>query len=93
MIGVVYKDSTYKGFEAGKNFKRKTVRSFECSLSETDIYYKINSILIPGINEEDIIEVAKLGSKYKAIAHNITPLIPLKGTIFENISNVKPSKA
>lgn len=37
---------------------------------------KINSVLIPKINTDEIIMISKKASEYNAYIHNITPLIP-----------------
>ena len=44
--------------------------------SEKGIVVKINSVLVPGINDEHIPEVAKVTSKLGASILNIIPLIP-----------------
>lgn len=53
------------------------------------INYKINTIFVPGINDNEIENISKTGSAYGAIAHNIIPLLPLQGSLFENRQPVK----
>lgn len=43
---------------------------------EAGFLIKINTILIPGINEMEIMEIADFGKKAGAIRMNLTPLIP-----------------
>ena len=43
---------------------------------EYGIVVKINSVLVPGVNDEHIKEVAKVTSELGASLHNIIPLIP-----------------
>ncbi|BBO89181.1 radical SAM protein [Desulfosarcina ovata] len=40
---------------------------------------KINTVLVPGVNEMEIKEIGSLGKRYGAVIHNIMPLIPLNG--------------
>ncbi|ATZ61638.2 MAG: radical SAM protein [Methanosarcinales archaeon Met12] len=42
---------------------------------ELDIPIKINTVLIPGVNEHEVEEIARWGSKY-ALGMNVMPLIP-----------------
>ncbi|GAB6183651.1 radical SAM protein [Thermodesulfovibrio hydrogeniphilus] len=58
-------------------------------LTEKGFYVKINSVLIPGINEEEIECIAKKANELKVTVMNIIPLIP--NGRFKNI--VRPSHA
>ena len=53
-------------------------------LTERGVLTKINSVLIPGINDEHLIEVNREVKKRGAFLHNIMPLIsePEHGTVF-----------
>jgi nitrogen fixation protein NifB len=55
------------------------------SLKDHGITVKINSIVIPGINDRHIVDIAKELSKRDADIHNCIPLIPVKGSLFENL--------
>jgi nitrogen fixation protein NifB len=50
----------------------------------------VNSIILPGINEDHIQEVAKTVAALGADVMNCIPVVPTKDTVFENIE--KPSK-
>ena len=43
---------------------------------EKDIIVKINTVLIPGVNEDEIIDIAKKAKEYGVYKMNIMPLIP-----------------
>ena len=43
---------------------------------ETEAVIKINTVLIPGLNDKEIGAIAKAASKAGAVIHNIIPLIP-----------------
>ncbi len=45
-------------------------------LTEIGVYVKINSVLIPGINEEEIESIAKRAQELHVTVMNIIPLIP-----------------
>lgn len=52
---------------------------------EHGIVVKINSILIPGINDNHITDIAKTVSKFGADLFNCIPMFPVAGTEFESI--------
>ena len=51
---------------------------------------KINTILIPGVNEGEIEEIARAGHALGAKYMNIIPLIPVKGTALESAGAPTP---
>lgn len=57
-------------------FIRNQLKGIECC-NEQDILVKINSVLIPQINMDDLREVALQSRERGAYIQNITPLIPL----------------
>lgn len=59
-------------------------------LKEHNIVTKINSIIIPGINDKHIPEIAKKMAELKADIFNCMPLLPVKDTEFAGIP--EPSK-
>lgn len=54
-------------------------------LKEMGVCVKVNTVVIPGINDTHIPDIAKLIAQYKADIHNCIALIPVKGTAFEAI--------
>ena len=52
------------------------------ALVERGVMVKVNTVLIPGINDRHIVEVAKSVKKIGAAILNIVPLIPLAKTAF-----------
>ena len=51
-------------------------------LARKNIIVKVNTVLIPGINDHHIPEIAHTISKLGAYIHNIIPLIPVQDTLF-----------
>lgn len=51
-------------------------------LKERGIKIKINSVFIPGINENEMKPIALFARENGALVHNIIPIIPVPGTAF-----------
>lgn len=60
-------------------------------LVQLGVMVKINSILVPGVNDEHMVEVAKEVAALGATKFNCLPLYPVAGTAFGDIE--EPSKA
>jgi nitrogenase molybdenum-iron protein alpha/beta subunit/MoaA/NifB/PqqE/SkfB family radical SAM enzyme len=54
-------------------------------LSQKGVICKVNIVMIKGINDEHIEEVVKKVKEYGAFITNIMPLIPAKGSAFEDM--------
>lgn len=59
-------------------------------LTKLDTVIKINSVLIPGINEQEIIEIAKFAGEKGVFAQNVIPFLPVQGSQLEHLK--EPSK-
>ncbi len=60
------------------------------ALKEAGVIVKINSVVIPGINSDHIVDIAKKVSELKVDIFNCMPYYPNKGSNFEHIN--EPSK-
>ncbi|ODR97914.1 nitrogen fixation protein NifB [Methyloceanibacter methanicus] len=71
------------GVEASRILSERQLKGLEM-LSERGILCKVNSVMIPGINDEHLVEVNKAVKSRGAFLHNIMPLIsaPEHGTVF-----------
>jgi nitrogen fixation protein NifB len=80
---VHYNRKRYRGIEGVKILHEKQMESLQ-ALKEADILCKVNSVLIPGINDDHLAEVNKVIRSKGAFLHNIMPLIsaPEHGTHF-----------
>ena len=65
----------HEGIEAAKMLIEKQLTGIRLA-AEKGIVVKINSVLVPGINDEHIPEVARVTSELGASILNIIPLIP-----------------
>ncbi|MCC5634412.1 nitrogenase cofactor biosynthesis protein NifB [Nostoc sp. CHAB 5844] len=80
---VHYKRKRYRGIEGAKILLEKQLEGLQ-ALKEADILCKVNSVMIPGINDQHLVEVNKAIREHGAFLHNIMPLIsaPEHGTHF-----------
>jgi len=73
---VRYHDKTYKGLEAAELLLEKQWEGIKAAV-EAGLVVKINTVLLPDINMDEIEDIAKKGAEYGAFIMNIIPLIPL----------------
>jgi nitrogen fixation protein NifB len=80
---VHYKRKRYRGIDGVKILHEKQMEGLQ-ALKEADILCKVNSVMIPGINDQHLVEVDQEIRKRGAFLHNIMPLIsaPEHGTHF-----------
>ncbi|MCK9874971.1 nitrogenase cofactor biosynthesis protein NifB [Frankia sp. AgPm24] len=80
---VVYKGKRYTGREASKILTEQQLEGL-AALTERKVLCKVNSVLIPGVNDEHLVEVSKTVKDLGAFLHNVMPLVsaPEHGTHF-----------
>jgi nitrogen fixation protein NifB len=80
---IFYKHKRYTGVEAAKILTERQMQGLEM-LTERGILCKVNSVMIPGINDKHLVEVNRAVKSRGAFLHNIMPLIsaPEHGTVF-----------
>ncbi len=80
---VHYRRRRYKGLEAARILHERQMEGLQ-ALQEADILCKVNSVMIPGINDQHLVEVDQIIREKGAFLHNIMPLIsaPEHGTYF-----------
>jgi len=78
-----YQRKRYKGVEAARILHERQMEGLD-ALRKADILCKVNSVMIPGINDHHLPEVNKVIRSKGAFIHNIMPLIsaPEHGTYF-----------
>jgi nitrogen fixation protein NifB len=81
-----------RGVEAARILHERQMESLDLLL-EADILCKVNSVLIPGINDTHLLEVNRVIQEKGAFLHNIMPLIsaPEHGTYFGLIGQRGPT--
>jgi nitrogen fixation protein NifB len=80
---IFYKHKRITGIEAAQILTDHQLRGLEM-LTERGILCKVNSVMIPGVNDKHLVEVNKAVKSRGAFLHNIMPLIsaPEHGTVF-----------
>ncbi|MCZ7393257.1 MAG: hypothetical protein O8C56_08015, partial [Candidatus Methanoperedens sp.] len=73
---VRYHDTTYKGVEGAKLLIENQFLGVK-KASEAGLNVKVNTVLIPEVNFEQVKEIAKRAAESGAMLMNIIPLIPL----------------
>lgn len=73
----------YTGREAARILSERQLEGLQ-ALTENGILCKVNSVMIPGINDEHLVEVSRTVKDLGAFLHNVMPLIssPEHGTHF-----------
>jgi nitrogen fixation protein NifB len=80
---VYFRGTKFTGEEASRLLIQRQLLGLEM-LRERGILAKVNSVMIPGINDQHLVEVNREVKKRGAFLHNIMPLIsaPEHGTVF-----------
>lgn len=81
----------YEGVEAGRLLIQKQMEGIK-ALSEAGILTKVNSVMIPGINDGHLPELSRELRRNNVFLHNIMPLIskPEHGTFFGMVGQREP---
>lgn len=79
----------YRGLEGAKILLERQLESIKL-LKAKGITVKVNSIVIPGVNDKHLIEVAKVAKELGADIQNLIPLHPTADTPFADVE--EPSK-
>jgi nitrogen fixation protein NifB len=74
----------YRGEEGAELMIQRQLEAVRL-LKEHDLVVKVNSILIPSVNEDHMVEIAERCKAMGVDLHNIIPLSPVEGTPFENL--------
>jgi len=72
---VRYRGKTYRGREAFEILSRNQLEGLK-QASKRGMVVKVNSVLIPGINDHHLVEVAEVVRELGAYTMNVMPLIP-----------------
>jgi nitrogen fixation protein NifB len=80
---------TLKGGEAASALLRRQETAIR-SLAEKGVLVKVNTIIIPGINETHIETVSRTVAEWGAETQNCIPLLPVSGTPFGSLIEPEP---
>jgi nitrogen fixation protein NifB len=88
---VRHKKRVYRGLDAGKVMLEQQMEAVR-ALKKHDLVLKINTIVIPGINEDHVLEVARAMKGEGADILNLMPLCNVPGTSFEKLGEFSEKK-
>lgn len=80
---VTFRGRRYTGRDASRVLSERQLAGI-AALTERGILCKVNSVMIPGVNDEHLVEVSRTVRGLGAFLHNIMPLVsaPEHGTVF-----------
>lgn len=81
---VNYKGKRYRGIEGASLLMQNQLEGVR-RLVEQGMIVKINTVMIPGINEKDIRYLIKVVKDLGVYVANIMPLIPVEGSVFADL--------
>jgi nitrogen fixation protein NifB len=86
IAGAVYKwvrdgKVVYRGLEAGRLILARQMESVR-GLKARGITVKVNTIVLPGVNDHHVAEIARVMAAEGVDLHNLIPLHPNPGTAF-----------
>lgn len=73
----------YRGREAAEILHKNQMAALK-ELGRRNFVVKVNMVVIPGINNNQVEKVAKVAAEYGAEVMNLIPIKPVKNTPFEN---------
>lgn len=86
---VKYEGKVYDSREGFKILLDKQIKAVK-SLKEKGVTVKVNSVIIPGINDYHCEAIARKMSEMEVDVQNCIPYYQTKGTVFENIEEPLP---
>src|SRR5512135_1825575 len=91
---IYWKNKRIRGREAAVILVERQQRGLEMLVAR-DILVKVNSVMIPGVNDKHLVEVSKVVKSKGAFLHNVMPLIAEAehGTFFGIMGQRGPSAA
>jgi nitrogen fixation protein NifB len=91
---IYFQGKRYTGLDASNILHERQMESLE-RLRDKDILVKVNSVMIPGVNDQHLLEVNAAIKQRGAFLHNVMPLIsdPAHGTAFGLNGQRGPSPA
>jgi nitrogen fixation protein NifB len=62
------------------------------ALKAAGITVKINTVVVPGVNDRHTEEIAAWAARAGADVHNFIPVLPVPGTLFEGVGSPSPAE-
>jgi nitrogen fixation protein NifB len=74
---------TYRGFEGATLMMNRQLDAI-VALKGRGVEVKVNTVIVPGINDHHVEEIARVVSGLGADIHNLIPMTPAPGSLFED---------
>lgn len=87
---IYFNKKTYTGIEGARILLERQTEAIKL-LKQYDITVKINTVVIPRVNEHHVDEISRYVSALGADVQNCIPLIPVDGTPFSVLNEPSPS--
>ena len=89
---IYWKNKRIRGVEASRILIEQQQKGLQM-LIDRGILVKVNSVLIPGINDQHLVEVSRIVKEKGAFLHNVMPIIsePEHGTYFGLMGQPEPT--
>jgi nitrogen fixation protein NifB len=81
---VNYEGQRYTGIEGASLLLENQLEGIR-SLTQQGMIVKVNTVMIPGVNDREIPEVVRKMKELNVFVTNIMPLIPVQGSAFEDL--------
>lgn len=81
---VNYEGQRYTGTEGASLLLKNQLAGIEI-ITQQGMMVKVNTVMIPGVNDHEIPDVVRRMKGLNVFVTNIMPLIPVKGSVFENL--------
>lgn len=80
---IAFRGRRYTGVEAAKVLSERQLEGI-AALRDRGILCKVNSVMIPGVNDEHLLDVSRTVRELGAFLHNVMPLVsrPEHGTVY-----------
>lgn len=82
---LIYDGRKITGLEMGILIQQLQKKSLEIISDCSGITLKINIVIIPGVNDTEVIDIIRETIKYNVHIYNFIPVIPTNGTKFEGV--------
>jgi nitrogen fixation protein NifB len=76
---------TYEGLEAGRMVVERQAQALQAAVARPFLV-KVNSVVVPGVNDAHVPEIARRVAELGADLHNCIAMIPVAGTPFGGIA-------
>ncbi|MNB68395.1 FeMo cofactor biosynthesis protein NifB [compost metagenome] len=87
---VSFRGKAYRGREAAELLLQNQLEGIR-KIAEQGVKVKVNSVLIPGVNDGHLIKVTEAVKEAGAFSHNIMPLIISPGSLYEKEGRTEPA--